>query len=145
MGHSIQLNLLCELLELFVYKLNLGSDDDLHSGLARADDTGGTGGLDLSLVDQQAVLHFQTQTGDAVIDGGDVLLAAQAFQNDGSHCGVVVIGQLDLHLAVLIVLTAGGLQIPLLDGKVEHGEEHGEGSDTGGGYLQLRRTCRGRG
>ena len=58
-----------QLLELVEDELNLRSDDDLHRGLARADNAGSTGGLDLLLVNQQAVLDFQSQTGDAVVDG----------------------------------------------------------------------------
>ena len=64
---------------------------------------------------------------------GNVLSAAQTFQNDLGHGGVVVVGQLDLHLALsVVVLTAGGLQIELLDGEVKHQEEHHKGGEAQG-------------
>ena len=66
--------LLCDLLELLVDELNLGSDDDLNRGLARTDNAGSAGGLNLLLVNQQTVLDFQSQTSDAVVDGGNVCL-----------------------------------------------------------------------
>ena len=123
---------LSQLLELVVDELDLGSDNDLDRGLAGTDNAGSAGGLDLLLVHLITVLDFQSQTGDAVVDGDDVLLAAQAFQNDLSHAGVVIVSQLDLQLALLVVFTAGGLQIELLDGEQEHEVEHCESSDAHG-------------
>ena len=66
-GRSIKRELLAELLELVSDELNLGSDDDLDGGLTGTDDASSAGGLDDLLVNQQTVLDFQSQTGDAVI------------------------------------------------------------------------------
>ena len=83
-----------EFLELVSNKLNLGADNDLNSGLARTDDAGNTSGLDLLLVYEQGVLDLEAQTGDAVVNRGDVASAAQTFQNDLSRGGKVVVCQL---------------------------------------------------
>ena len=122
--------LLRELLELVEDELHLRSDDDLDAVLARADDARAAGRLDLLLVNQQAILHLKTQTGDAVIDRSHVLLAAAALEDDGRHRGEVIVAQLDLGLGVLIVLTARGLQIPLGDGELEHEIEHDRSSQA---------------
>ena len=82
------------LLQLIVDELNLGSDDDLASVLARADDTGSAGSLDGLLIDLVAILDVETQTGGAVVNVGDVALAANSSQNTGSNVGEVVVGQL---------------------------------------------------
>ena len=66
------------LLQLIVDELDLGSDDDLASGLAGADDTGSTGSLDGLLVDSSAVLDLKAQTSSAVVNVGNVALAADS-------------------------------------------------------------------
>ena len=129
-GRGFRQELLAELLELVSDELNLGSDDDLDGGLTGTDDAGSAGGLDDLLVNQQTVLDFQSQTGDAVVDGGDIGLAANAFQDDLSHLGEVVVSQLDVQLVLSVVLTAGGLQIPLGDGETEDDVEDHEGSQA---------------
>ena len=131
-GRGIRRELLAELLELVSDELDLGSDDDLNGGLTGTDNASSAGGLDDLLVNQQTVLDFQSQTGNAVVDGGDVALAADAFQDVLSHLGEVVVGQLDVQLALGVALTTGGLEVELGDGKTEDNVEDHEGSDAHG-------------
>jgi len=129
------MELLCQLLELLEHELNLGSNDDLHGVLARADNAGGAGGLDLSLVYQQTVLDFQTQAGDAVVNRSDVLCAAKTFQNDLRDGGEIVVGKLDLGF-VLIVLTAE--RLPVLETVELHGQLTRSGVDVAGLVVNKR-------
>ena len=107
--------LLQHLLQLVINELNLGSDNDLASGLAGADNTGSTGSLNGLLVDSSAVLDLEAQTGSAVVNVGNVVLAADSSQNAGSDGGEVVVGEGDVSLGSLsvLILTTGGLQVEL--------------------------------
>ncbi len=119
-----------ELFKFVEYELHLGSDDDLYGGLTRTNDAGGAGGFDFLFVNQQTILNFQTQSGDTVIDAGEIFFAAYAFHNDLCHGGVVIVGQLDFQFAFLIVLTAGGLEVPLLNGEQEYQVEDNESGNA---------------
>ena len=119
------------LLQLVVHELDLGADDHLAGSLAGTDDTGSTSSLDGLLVHLGVILDLKAQTGCAVTNVLHVLLAADSSQNSGSNFGVVVVCQNDLLLGLFVlVLTAGGLQVVLGDGKVEHCVEHHEGCDA---------------
>ena len=119
------------LLQLVVHELDLGADDDLASVLAGTDDTGSTGSLDSLLVNLSVVEHLKAQAGCAVANVLHVLLAADSSQNSRSNLSVVIVGQNDLLLSLFVViLTAGGLQVELGDGEVEHCVEHHECSDA---------------
>lgn len=99
-----------QLLEFVGQKLDLGPDNDLNAGLAGTDDAGGSGSPNLLLVYQQAVLHLQTQTGDAVVSAGHVVRAADAFQDGLGHGGEVAAAQFDAEFGLIVViLAAGGL------------------------------------
>ena len=120
------------LLQLIIHELHLGADDDLAGGLVGADDTGSTGSLHSLLIHSGVVLNGEAQAGSAVVHAGDVLLAADGLQHASSNLSVVVVGQNDLLLSLfgILVLTAGGLQVELGDGEVEHEVEHHECSDA---------------
>lgn len=121
-----------EFLELVSNKLNLGADNDLNSGLARTDDAGNTSGLDLLLVYEQGILDLEAQTGDAVVNRGDVASAAQTFQNDPSRGGKVVVCQLNLALvnSLVIILTTGGLEVECGDHDAEYEVEDYQSSQA---------------
>ena len=89
------------LLQLIVDELDLGSDDDLASGLAGADNAGSTSSLDGLLVDSSAVLDLKAQTSGAVVNVGNVALAADSSQNAGGDGGEVVVGEGDVGLSSL--------------------------------------------
>lgn len=126
------------LFQLVSNKLNLGSDNDLNAVLTGTDYAGNTCALDLLLIHQQAILDLHAQTGDAVIGGSNVVLAAQTFQNDSGDLGVVVIGQSCLHIffLVVVIFTARSLQIQSSDGDTEHEVEDHSGYQADGDQQQ---------
>lgn len=67
------------------------------------------------------VLDFETQAGSAVVNVGNVALAADSSQNALGDGSVVVVGQGDVGLSgfLVLVLTTGGLQVELGDGELE--------------------------
>ena len=78
------------------YELDLGANDNLNRGLRRTHYASHACSLDLLLVDERAVLDFQTQTGNAVIQRFYIFLAAQTFEDCSCNCGEVVICQLGI-------------------------------------------------
>ena len=106
------------------YELNLGANDDLNRSLRRAHYACNACGLDLLLVDLRAVLDFDAQTGDAVVERFDVFLAAEAFENGRSDRGEVVVRESRVLVCLceisLLILTARGLEVELGDRKVEY-------------------------
>lgn len=133
------------LLQLVVDKLNLGSDNDLASGLAGADNAGSTSSLDGLLVDSSAVLDLEAQTSGAVVNVGNIVLAADSSQNAGGDGGEVVVGEGDVGLSSLgiLVLTAGGLQVELDDSELEDQIEDNESGDAQRMIIQVL-ACAGR-
>ena len=73
-------NGLQHLLQLVIHKLNLGADNDLAGSLAGTDDTSGTGLLDGLLIDSGVILNLKAQTGCAVVNVGNIVLAADSSQ-----------------------------------------------------------------
>ena len=121
------------LLQLIVDELHLGADDDLAGVLARADDACGAGSLDGLFIHGGVVLDLKAQAGGAVLDVLDVALAAHGSQDARGDLGVVVVGQDHLLLGVgvlVVVLTAGGLEVEGLDQGVEDHEEDDSGADA---------------
>ena len=61
------------------------------------------------------ILDLEAQTGRAVVNVGNIVLAADSSQDTGSDGGEVVVGEGDVGLSGLgvLVLTAGGLQVEL--------------------------------
>ena len=78
------------------------------------------------------ILDLEAQTGRAVVNVGNVALAADSSQDTGSDGGEVVVGEGDVGLSSLgvLVLTAGGLQVELDDSELEHQVEDNESGDA---------------
>ena len=116
------------------YELDLGANDNLNCGLRRTHYASHACSLDLLLVDERAVLDFQTQTGNAVIQRFYIFLAAQTFEDCSCNCGEVVICQLGILVNLcevgFFILTARGLEVELGDRKVEYQIEYNECCDT---------------
>ena len=106
------------------YELDLGANDNLNCGLRRTHYASHACSLDLFLVDERAVLDFQTQTGNAVIQRFYIFLAAQTSRT----AAAIAVKSLFASLAFLstsakfgfFILTARGLEVELGNRKVEY-------------------------
>src|SRR5699024_2920117 len=97
----------------------------------------------LAFVNLGVILDLQTKSCDAVVDGSNVLFAADSFQNNGCNfCEVVICENHFLLCFLIVILTSRCLQIKFCDRETEHYIEYEERSDSQRDDQQCFLRCR---
>ena len=102
-----------QLFKFIGHKLDLGADNDLNARLARTHNARGAGSLNLLIVDKFIIFDLKAQAGDAVIDGGNVVLTAEAFKNARRNGGKIGVGNGNFlfRFDIVVILTAGRFEV----------------------------------
>ena len=116
------------LVDLVKHELHGGAHDDLHVLFGGVDDAGNPGALDSGVIDKRAILHTHAQAGGAVVQGIDIVLAAETLDDAGGGSGGLIIacGGIVVFRGVLVIAAARGLQVKPADEVVEYNEIQGE-------------------
>ena len=87
------------------------------------DDAGDGGALDYGVVDKRAILDAHAQARGAVVQGVNVVLAAEAFDDArGIGCGLVIAADGIRRVVGFILAAARGLEVEPADEEVEDDE-----------------------
>ena len=113
-----------QFLEFVRDMLYLRADNDLYRGLAGTNHPRNASGFDCILVHQRVILDFQAQAGDAVVNRGDIALAAKALHHGFGNRGKIIIRQYDLGFVHVVILTARRLEVERRNHYAEHDIEH---------------------